>query len=90
MFGDIRDLLAGGVGMDRRRIAAKHPVGFRADCTRRFGGAGQVVWRERAGDFAVRRRFGVNIGADARMSALRGAFQCGEGPLRAGNDECLK
>jgi hypothetical protein len=29
MVGDLGDLLAGGVGMDRRRIAAKHPVGIR-------------------------------------------------------------
>ena len=43
MFGDLRDPFAGGVGMGRRRIAAKHPVGSRADRTRRFGGAGQVV-----------------------------------------------
>jgi hypothetical protein len=42
MVGDLADLPAGGVGMDRRRIAAKKPVGFRADGTRRFGNAGQV------------------------------------------------
>jgi hypothetical protein len=29
--------------MDRRRFAARHPVGFRAGRTRRFGGVGQVV-----------------------------------------------
>jgi hypothetical protein len=43
MVGDLLDLLAGGVGMDRRCIAARHPVGFRADCTRGFGSAGEVV-----------------------------------------------
>src|ERR1700720_1546161 len=35
MVGDLLDFLAGGVGMDRRRITAKHPVGFRAGCAGR-------------------------------------------------------
>jgi hypothetical protein len=43
VVGDSLDLLAGGVGMDCRRVAARRPVGFRAGCARRFGGAGQVV-----------------------------------------------
>ena len=43
MVGDLPDLSACGIGMDRSCIAAKRPMGIRGDGTRRFGCAGQLV-----------------------------------------------